>query len=153
MEKVEDAPFTPADRIGQLTMRNLDITDTRAKLDLYTQTGLLSSRGKARHSSRTRKRQGLDIARSASDEANPTDSTRRGLLRFARKDGRKMAGIAPGHFHFRGMPRRYRGGAVPGGGGGSDAVPPLSSGVMRRMVTRRLMRLGPEVCSFRYCAP
>jgi argininosuccinate synthase len=43
MEKVEDAPFTPADRIGQLTMRNLDITDTRAKLDLYAKTGLLSA--------------------------------------------------------------------------------------------------------------
>jgi argininosuccinate synthase len=43
MEKVEDAAFTPADRIGQLTMRNLDIADTRAKLDLYTDTGLLSS--------------------------------------------------------------------------------------------------------------
>src|ERR671919_598810 len=44
MEKVEDAAFTPADRIGQLTMRNLDIADTRAKLDLYGKTGLLSSR-------------------------------------------------------------------------------------------------------------
>ena len=43
MEKVEDAAFTPADRIGQLTMRNLDITDTRAKLKLYSDTGLLSS--------------------------------------------------------------------------------------------------------------
>src|SRR3954464_6584182 len=43
MEKVEDAPFTPGDRIGQLTMRNLDITDTRAKLDLYARTGLLSA--------------------------------------------------------------------------------------------------------------
>jgi argininosuccinate synthase len=42
MEKVEDAAFTPADRIGQLTMRNLDITDTRAKLNLYADTGLLS---------------------------------------------------------------------------------------------------------------
>ncbi|MCK3654317.1 argininosuccinate synthase [Pasteurellaceae bacterium Macca] len=42
MEKVEDAPFTPADRIGQLTMRNLDIVDTRAKLGIYTETGLLS---------------------------------------------------------------------------------------------------------------
>ena len=42
MEKVEDAPFTPADRIGQLTMRNLDITDTRAKLGIYAKTGLLS---------------------------------------------------------------------------------------------------------------
>ncbi len=42
MEKVEDAAFTPADRIGQLTMRNLDIADTRAKLNLYGETGLLS---------------------------------------------------------------------------------------------------------------
>ena len=42
MEKVEDAPFTPLDRIGQLTMRNLDITDTRAKLGIYAQSGLLS---------------------------------------------------------------------------------------------------------------
>jgi len=42
MEKVEDAPFSPADRIGQLTMRNLDIVDTRAKLATYVQTGLLA---------------------------------------------------------------------------------------------------------------
>jgi len=41
MEKVEDAAFTPADRIGQLTMRNLDIQDTRDKLGIYTKTGLL----------------------------------------------------------------------------------------------------------------
>ena len=40
MEKGE-AFFTPQDRIGQLTMRNLDIVDTREKLLLYTQTGLL----------------------------------------------------------------------------------------------------------------
>ena len=43
MEKVEDAPFSPLDRIGQLTMRNLDIVDTRQKLGIYTQTGLLLS--------------------------------------------------------------------------------------------------------------
>ncbi|EGF11391.1 argininosuccinate synthase [Neisseria bacilliformis ATCC BAA-1200] len=41
MEKVEDAAFTPLDRIGQLTMRNLDIADTRAKLGIYSQSGLL----------------------------------------------------------------------------------------------------------------
>ena len=41
MEKVEDAAFTPADRIGQLTMRNLDISDTRQKLGIYIGTGLL----------------------------------------------------------------------------------------------------------------
>ncbi|AWX14777.1 argininosuccinate synthase [Mergibacter septicus] len=43
MEKVENAPFTPQDRIGQLTMRNLDITDTRDKLAVYTQAGLLTT--------------------------------------------------------------------------------------------------------------
>ncbi len=42
MEKVEDAPFSPLDRIGQLTMRNLDIIDTRDKLKVYAQAGLLS---------------------------------------------------------------------------------------------------------------
>ena len=35
MERVEDAAFGPVDRIGQLTMRNLDIADSRAKLELY----------------------------------------------------------------------------------------------------------------------
>jgi argininosuccinate synthase len=41
MEKGESA-FSPQDRIGQLTMRNLDITDTRDKLQAYIKTGLLS---------------------------------------------------------------------------------------------------------------
>ncbi|MNP43928.1 Argininosuccinate synthase [compost metagenome] len=41
MEKGESV-FSPDDRIGQLTMRNLDITDTRAKLFTYTENGLLS---------------------------------------------------------------------------------------------------------------
>ncbi len=41
MEKTESA-FSPRDRIGQLTMRNLDITDTRAKLLTYAETGLLT---------------------------------------------------------------------------------------------------------------
>ena len=40
MEKGE-GEFTPQDRIGQLTMRNLDITDTREKIAIYTKTGLL----------------------------------------------------------------------------------------------------------------
>ena len=35
MERTEDAAFGPIDRIGQLTMRNLDIADSRAKLELY----------------------------------------------------------------------------------------------------------------------
>ena len=41
MERVEDAPFGPLDRIGQLTMRNLDIQDTRKKLEIYRQAGTL----------------------------------------------------------------------------------------------------------------
>ena len=41
MEKTESA-FSPRDRIGQLTMRNLDITDTRAKLLTYARTGLIT---------------------------------------------------------------------------------------------------------------
>jgi argininosuccinate synthase len=40
MEKGESA-FSPQDRIGQLTMRNLDIADTRAKLLTYARSGLL----------------------------------------------------------------------------------------------------------------
>ncbi len=40
MEKGEST-FSPADRIGQLTMRNLDIADTRDKLSMYAKTGLL----------------------------------------------------------------------------------------------------------------
>jgi argininosuccinate synthase len=40
MEKTEST-FSPRDRIGQLTMRNLDITDTRAKLQIYAESGLI----------------------------------------------------------------------------------------------------------------
>ncbi len=42
MERVEDAAFGPQDRIGQLTMRNLDIADSRAKLEQYRQAGRLT---------------------------------------------------------------------------------------------------------------
>jgi len=46
MEKTEST-FSPRDRIGQLTMRNLDITDTREKLLTYAAAGLLTlSKGK-----------------------------------------------------------------------------------------------------------
>jgi argininosuccinate synthase len=37
-----DSSFSPQDRIGQLTMRNLDISDTRDKLLTYVKTGLLA---------------------------------------------------------------------------------------------------------------
>ena len=41
MERTEDAAFGPVDRIGQLTMRNLDIADTRTKLEMYASQGQL----------------------------------------------------------------------------------------------------------------
>ena len=39
MERTDSAAFGPTDRIGQLTMRNLDIADTRSKLELYRTQG------------------------------------------------------------------------------------------------------------------
>ncbi|MCE1173390.1 MAG: argininosuccinate synthase [Propionibacteriales bacterium] len=41
MERVGDAAFGPTDRIGQLTMRNLDIADSRTRLEQYAQLGLV----------------------------------------------------------------------------------------------------------------
>ena len=41
MERVADAAFGPVDRIGQLTMRNLDIADTRTRLEQYSSLGLV----------------------------------------------------------------------------------------------------------------
>jgi len=43
MERTEGAAFGPTDRIGQLTMRNLDIADSRARLEQYVGMGLLGS--------------------------------------------------------------------------------------------------------------
>jgi argininosuccinate synthase len=43
MEKGDEVFFTPQDRIGQLTMRNLDILDTRDKIRVYRQVGLMGT--------------------------------------------------------------------------------------------------------------
>ena len=43
MERVEDEAFSPVDRIGQLSMRNLDIEDSRQKLGIYSGMGVLPS--------------------------------------------------------------------------------------------------------------
>ena len=43
MERNEDSAFGPVDRIGQLTMRNLDIADSRAKLERYAALGMVGS--------------------------------------------------------------------------------------------------------------
>jgi argininosuccinate synthase len=41
MERVGNAAFGPSDRIGQLTMRNLDIADSRSRLEQYAASGLI----------------------------------------------------------------------------------------------------------------
>jgi argininosuccinate synthase len=41
MERVGDSAFGPGDRIGQLTMRNLDIADSRARLEQYAASGII----------------------------------------------------------------------------------------------------------------
>ncbi len=43
MEKGDEVFFTPLDRIGQLTMRNLDIADTRDKIRVYHRVGLMGT--------------------------------------------------------------------------------------------------------------
>ncbi|PID61646.1 MAG: argininosuccinate synthase [Gammaproteobacteria bacterium] len=43
MERVEDEPFSPIDRIGQLSLRNLDIEDSRVKLREYAARGALAA--------------------------------------------------------------------------------------------------------------
>ncbi|MBC8139169.1 MAG: argininosuccinate synthase, partial [Fibrella sp.] len=45
MERVEEEPFSPLDRIGQLALRNLDILDSREKLAVYSNAGVLPSGG------------------------------------------------------------------------------------------------------------
>jgi argininosuccinate synthase len=64
MEKGE-AFFTPQDRIGQLTMRNLDIVDTRAKLLTYAKTGLIAPSANS----------GLPSLPGASDDQSHTDKS------------------------------------------------------------------------------
>src|SRR6201992_4251958 len=43
MERVEDAALGRCDRIGQLTMRNLDIADSRSRLEQYAGLGMVGS--------------------------------------------------------------------------------------------------------------
>ncbi|MBC9729425.1 argininosuccinate synthase [Streptomyces sp. TRM68367] len=43
MERTEDSAFGPVDRIGQLTMRNLDIADSRARLEQYADLGIVGN--------------------------------------------------------------------------------------------------------------
>jgi argininosuccinate synthase len=63
MEKGREVFFTPLDRIGQLTMRNLDIADTREKIRVYHQVGLMG----------TTPHDGLPLLPAAGPELEPVD--------------------------------------------------------------------------------
>jgi argininosuccinate synthase len=63
MEKGEEVFFTPQDRVGQLTMRNLDIADTREKIRVYHQVGLMG----------TTPRDGLPLLPAAAPDTGPTE--------------------------------------------------------------------------------
>ena len=62
MEKGDEVFFTPQDRIGQLTMRNLDIADTRDKIRVYHQVGLMG----------TTPHEGLPLLPAAAPEPGPS---------------------------------------------------------------------------------
>ena len=72
MERTEDAAFGPTDRIGQLTMRNLDIADTREKLELYAAQGQLGP-GHVQLVGQLRAGGADDIARSDAEGAAALD--------------------------------------------------------------------------------
>ncbi|MEO5966380.1 MAG: argininosuccinate synthase [Candidatus Limnocylindrales bacterium] len=63
MEKGDEVFFTPLDRIGQLTMRNLDIADTREKIRVYHRVGLMG----------TTPHDGLPLLPAAAPDPEPTD--------------------------------------------------------------------------------
>ena len=66
MERVGDAAFGPEDRIGQLTMRNLDIADSRSRLEAYAAAGLIEGETKALLGA-------LEAGRADEIMASPTD--------------------------------------------------------------------------------
>ena len=106
MERTESAAFGPTDRIGQLTMRNLDIADSRALLELYAgpAAGPGPGPGRARHAVRRAAR-----GRRRPDHGQPRGRRRRGGRAGERGDGsrdRLMAG------HGRPRPRDERRRAV-----------------------------------------
>jgi len=70
MERVGDAAFEPEDRIGQLTMRNLDIADSRARLEQYARLGIVGGATAALVGDLV---SGESAAIAASDESGPSE--------------------------------------------------------------------------------
>ena len=128
MERTEDSAFGPVDRIGQLTMRNLDIADSRAKLEQYAGLGMV---GGAHPGADRRRAGGLDRAdrrdgrrRRRGDRLARHGLRRRGAARPRRDGGRHRLTVGarsarPGRRDRRpvGQPGlQARGGGDPGRG-------------------------------------
>ena len=113
MEKTEGA-FGPLDRIGQLTMRNLDIADTRQKLDVYRSVGT----PRPRRRRRAGERRGLRARRRRASAAS----------RRRRRVGRRTPGRSAGD---AGGARRARRRSAPAGPRTGPGPPP--PGVVRRL--------------------
>ena len=108
MERTEDSAFGPVDRIGQLTMRNLDIADSRAKLEQYAGLGMVGTA----HADADRRRPGrLDRAdrRDAAGRRRghrlPRQGRRRRRAARPRRDGVRHRLIGALR-RPRGLPRR-----------------------------------------------
>src|SRR5690606_30663035 len=85
MERVSDATFGPEDRIGQLTMRNLDIADSRSRLEQYVAQGLVS--GETAKLMGTLEAGGADEIAAAPDVDPETDAAVEALDRAAMEFG------------------------------------------------------------------
>ena len=162
MERTDNAAFGPHDRIGQLTMRNLDIADSRAKLELYAGQPLDQGQVLVEHGTLfgalPRRRRRPD--RRQPGVATTTSTTRRSTARrwsSAPTDGRPTRSERHRTRGALGRPVRLRSVA---GAGGAVAGRPTSTGGSRRTTSparRRtrgsLRRLGccPTTSSTRCC--
>ena len=84
MERTEDSAFGPLDRIGQLTMRNLDIADSRAKLEQYAGLGMVGTAHAQLIGHRAGRRDG---ARRRGGHRLPRRGGHRGRVPGPRRDG------------------------------------------------------------------
>jgi argininosuccinate synthase len=103
MERVADAAFGPEDRIGQLTMRNLDIADSRTRLEQYAAQGIVSGET-AKLMGSLEQGEGAEIAGGGgTDTAGEVALDRRGVRRRHRLAAARLA--RGGALTFRGDAR------------------------------------------------
>jgi argininosuccinate synthase len=77
MERVGDSAFGPEDRIGQLTMRNLDIADSRTRLEQYVSQGIVT--GETAKLMGSLESGGADEIAAGAEQSEATDAAERAL--------------------------------------------------------------------------